>query len=169
MIVYVEEYIDDDGLLDANLLPEPLKTSYKELRHGRKPGYVYLLMWEVSCEAHKGAFEQWMETATESEDPKMNEDREWQKSIRLTVNGMGEKCIKTNPVSIAPFVGVLQHMECKIQEHFREERSVSFSFEVPTFGDVPDLFITTPFCIKMPISQVSSFALDLLNWKPFGR
>ncbi|KIX02794.1 uncharacterized protein Z518_08736 [Rhinocladiella mackenziei CBS 650.93] len=37
MIGYVEEYIDDDGLLDANLLPEPLKTSYKELRQGRKP------------------------------------------------------------------------------------------------------------------------------------
>lgn len=37
MIAYVEEYIDDDGLLDANLLPEPLKTSYKELRQGKKP------------------------------------------------------------------------------------------------------------------------------------
>jgi len=37
MIAYVEQYIDDDGLLDANQLPEPLKTSYKELRQGRKP------------------------------------------------------------------------------------------------------------------------------------
>ncbi len=37
MIGYMEEYIDDDGLLDANQLPEPLKTSYKELRQGRKP------------------------------------------------------------------------------------------------------------------------------------
>ena len=37
MIAYMEEYVDDDGLLDANQLPEPLKTSYKELRQGRKP------------------------------------------------------------------------------------------------------------------------------------
>ncbi|KAL9098447.1 MAG: hypothetical protein Q9163_005891 [Psora crenata] len=37
MISYIEEYIDDDGLLDANQLPEPLKTSYKELRQGGKP------------------------------------------------------------------------------------------------------------------------------------
>ena len=37
MIGYMEEYVDDDGLLDANQLPEPLKTSYKELRQGRKP------------------------------------------------------------------------------------------------------------------------------------
>jgi len=36
MIGYMEQYIDDDGLLDANQLPEPLKTSYKELRQGRK-------------------------------------------------------------------------------------------------------------------------------------
>jgi hypothetical protein len=37
MIAYVEQYIDDDGLLDANQLPEPLKTSYEELRQGVKP------------------------------------------------------------------------------------------------------------------------------------
>ncbi|EXJ72244.1 uncharacterized protein A1O5_04748 [Cladophialophora psammophila CBS 110553] len=37
MIGYIEEYVDDDGLLDANLLPEPLKTSYEELRQGIKP------------------------------------------------------------------------------------------------------------------------------------
>ena len=37
MIGYVEDYIDDDGLLDASLLPGPLKTSYKELRQGKKP------------------------------------------------------------------------------------------------------------------------------------
>ena len=37
MIGYMEEYVDDDGLLDANQLPEPLKTSYKELREGKKP------------------------------------------------------------------------------------------------------------------------------------
>lgn len=37
MIGYVEEYIDDDGLLDANQVREPLKTSYMELRQGGKP------------------------------------------------------------------------------------------------------------------------------------
>lgn len=37
MIGYMEEYVDDDGLLDANLLPEPLKQFYEELRHGSKP------------------------------------------------------------------------------------------------------------------------------------
>lgn len=37
MIGYMEEYVDDDGLLDANQLPEPLKTFYEELRQGRKP------------------------------------------------------------------------------------------------------------------------------------
>ena len=37
MIAYMEEYVDDDGLLDANQLPEPLQTFYKELRQGRKP------------------------------------------------------------------------------------------------------------------------------------
>ena len=37
MIAYMEGYIDDDGLLDTNQLPVPLKTFYKELRQGRKP------------------------------------------------------------------------------------------------------------------------------------
>ncbi|KZL64598.1 hypothetical protein CT0861_05999 [Colletotrichum tofieldiae] len=37
MIAYVEQYIDDDGLLDVSQLPEPLKTSYVELRQGDKP------------------------------------------------------------------------------------------------------------------------------------
>ncbi|KAH0847435.1 hypothetical protein AYO21_11168 [Fonsecaea monophora] len=37
MIGYMEEYVDDNGLLDANLLPEPLRSSYKELRRGIKP------------------------------------------------------------------------------------------------------------------------------------
>ena len=37
MIGHMEEYIDDDGLLDANQLPEPLKTFYMELRQGNKP------------------------------------------------------------------------------------------------------------------------------------
>ncbi|KZL84933.1 thioredoxin reductase [Colletotrichum incanum] len=37
MIAYVEQYVDDDGLLDVSQLPEPLKTSYGELRQGDKP------------------------------------------------------------------------------------------------------------------------------------
>lgn len=37
MIAYVEQYVDDDGLLDADRLPEPLGTSYAELRLGEKP------------------------------------------------------------------------------------------------------------------------------------
>ncbi|OHE96962.1 hypothetical protein CORC01_07747 [Colletotrichum orchidophilum] len=37
MIGYMEQYVDDDGLLDANQLPEPLKSAYKELRLGEKP------------------------------------------------------------------------------------------------------------------------------------
>ena len=37
MIAYMEEYVDDDGLLDASRLPEPLRTFYAELREGKKP------------------------------------------------------------------------------------------------------------------------------------
>jgi hypothetical protein len=37
MICYMDQYVDDDGFLDANRLPEPLKKSYKELRQGIKP------------------------------------------------------------------------------------------------------------------------------------
>ncbi|KAF3800314.1 hypothetical protein GCG54_00007762 [Colletotrichum gloeosporioides] len=37
MIGYVEQYIDDNGLLDVEELPEPLKSSYKDLRQGVKP------------------------------------------------------------------------------------------------------------------------------------
>lgn len=37
MISYVEEYVDDDGLLDAEQLPEPLRTLYGDLRTGRTP------------------------------------------------------------------------------------------------------------------------------------
>ena len=36
MIAYIEEYVDDDGFLDVSELPEPLKTSYTELREDRK-------------------------------------------------------------------------------------------------------------------------------------
>ena len=37
MIAYMEEYVDDDGLLDSKQLPEPLKSFYDELRVGEKP------------------------------------------------------------------------------------------------------------------------------------
>lgn len=37
MIGYMEEYVDDDGLLDAKQLPEPLQSLYGELREGKKP------------------------------------------------------------------------------------------------------------------------------------
>ncbi|CRK47699.1 hypothetical protein BN1723_007718 [Verticillium longisporum] len=37
MIGYMEMYVDDDGFLDARLLPEPLQKFYRELREGKKP------------------------------------------------------------------------------------------------------------------------------------
>jgi hypothetical protein len=36
IIRYIEEYIDEDGLLDVNQLSEPFKMFYKELRRGKK-------------------------------------------------------------------------------------------------------------------------------------
>lgn len=43
MIAYMEEYVDDDGLLDATLLPEPLRTPYRELREGKNPVGPWML------------------------------------------------------------------------------------------------------------------------------
>lgn len=37
MIGYMELYVEDDGYLDANLLSEPIRTFYKELKEGKKP------------------------------------------------------------------------------------------------------------------------------------
>lgn len=37
MIAYMHLYVDEDGFLDASLLPEPLRTSYRELNEGKKP------------------------------------------------------------------------------------------------------------------------------------
>ncbi|EFQ27239.1 hypothetical protein CGRA01v4_04295 [Colletotrichum graminicola] len=37
MIGYVEMYVDEDGLLDVDELPEPLRSSYAELKLGEKP------------------------------------------------------------------------------------------------------------------------------------
>ena len=49
----MEEYVDDDGLLDAKLLPEPLKTSYEELRQGIKP----VLQWTLELKEALGVLE----------------------------------------------------------------------------------------------------------------
>ena len=38
-------------------------------------GWIPTEGWEAAKAAHKGVFEQWMETVRESEDPEMNEDR----------------------------------------------------------------------------------------------
>ena len=38
MVAYMEEYVDDDGLLDASQLnPPPLDRFYRELHNGDKP------------------------------------------------------------------------------------------------------------------------------------
>jgi hypothetical protein len=37
MIAYIEEYVDEDGYLDTEKIPEPLKQYYFELRAGEKP------------------------------------------------------------------------------------------------------------------------------------
>lgn len=37
MIAYMQLYVVADGYLDADLLPEPLRTSYRELQEGKKP------------------------------------------------------------------------------------------------------------------------------------
>lgn len=37
MIAYMELYVDEDGLLNSDHLPQPLRKFYKELREGTKP------------------------------------------------------------------------------------------------------------------------------------
>ncbi|KAL9079253.1 MAG: hypothetical protein Q9157_001871 [Trypethelium eluteriae] len=37
MITYMWEYVDDDGFLDTSQIPEPLRSSYQELKEGKKP------------------------------------------------------------------------------------------------------------------------------------
>jgi hypothetical protein len=53
MIGYMELYVDDDGLLDANQLPEPLKTFYNELRQGKRP----VRQWTKELKQALGIFE----------------------------------------------------------------------------------------------------------------
>ncbi|KAJ9158501.1 Thioredoxin reductase [Coniochaeta hoffmannii] len=43
MIAYMQLYVDADGFLDADLLPEPLRTSYRELQEGKKPIRQWML------------------------------------------------------------------------------------------------------------------------------
>jgi hypothetical protein len=37
MIAYIEEYVDQDGFLEIEQLPETLASFYKELKEGTKP------------------------------------------------------------------------------------------------------------------------------------
>lgn len=37
MVDYMMMYVEDDGFLDAQLLPEPLRASYENLKTERKP------------------------------------------------------------------------------------------------------------------------------------
>ncbi|EAQ88714.1 predicted protein [Chaetomium globosum CBS 148.51] len=43
MIAYIQLYVDADGFLDADLLPEPLSTFYRELQEGKKPIRQWML------------------------------------------------------------------------------------------------------------------------------
>ncbi|KAF2278516.1 thioredoxin reductase [Westerdykella ornata] len=37
MIAYMQEYVEKEGFLDGDQLPEPLRTFYRELKEGEKP------------------------------------------------------------------------------------------------------------------------------------
>jgi hypothetical protein len=41
MVDYMELYVDEDGLLDVTLLPEPLQSFYRVLKEGKMP----MLRW----------------------------------------------------------------------------------------------------------------------------
>ncbi len=49
MIAYMEGYVDEDGFLDYNLLPEPLMTSYREFKAGK-----HLRPWLIELKAALG-------------------------------------------------------------------------------------------------------------------
>lgn len=53
MIDYIELYVDEDGLLDVNQLPEPLRTFYNELKQGTKP----VRQWTKELKEPQGIFE----------------------------------------------------------------------------------------------------------------
>ncbi|KAG7285772.1 hypothetical protein NEMBOFW57_008066 [Staphylotrichum longicolle] len=54
MIAYIQLYVDADGFLDANLLPEPLRTFYKELQEDKKP----LRQWTLELKDALGVAEE---------------------------------------------------------------------------------------------------------------
>jgi len=53
MIAYMQLYVDADGFLDADLLPEPLRTFYQELQEGKKP----VRQWMLELKAALGVAE----------------------------------------------------------------------------------------------------------------
>ncbi|KAF2107974.1 hypothetical protein BDV96DRAFT_588020 [Lophiotrema nucula] len=59
MITYMEEYVDEDGLLDVDRLPEPLGSFYKELGKGKKPvrQWTEELKGALRREDDRGGFE----------------------------------------------------------------------------------------------------------------
>jgi hypothetical protein len=54
MIAYMQLYVDADGYLDADLLPEPLRTSYRELQEGTKP----IRQWMLELKGALGVVEE---------------------------------------------------------------------------------------------------------------
>ncbi|AEO66972.1 uncharacterized protein THITE_2075708 [Thermothielavioides terrestris NRRL 8126] len=54
MIAYMQLYVDEDGFLDADLLPEPLRTFYGELKQWKKP----LRQWTLEFRAALGVPEE---------------------------------------------------------------------------------------------------------------
>jgi hypothetical protein len=50
VIAYMQLYIDADGVLDANLLPEPLNTFDRDLQKSKKP----IRQWMLELKAALG-------------------------------------------------------------------------------------------------------------------
>ena len=61
LIAYMEGYVDDDGFLDANQLPEPLKTFYKELREGKKPVRQWMIELKEALGVPEDMEDDWRE------------------------------------------------------------------------------------------------------------
>lgn len=49
-IAYTQLYVAADGFLDANLLPEPFNTFYRDLQEGKKP----IRQWMLELKAALG-------------------------------------------------------------------------------------------------------------------
>ncbi|KAH6627374.1 hypothetical protein F5144DRAFT_534940 [Chaetomium tenue] len=54
MIAYIQLYVDADGFLDADLLPEPFRKFYRELQEGKKP----IRQWMLELKAALGVEEE---------------------------------------------------------------------------------------------------------------